>query len=219
MLTKDEVRGITEYKQIKDHVLTKVSDKPIEVYYLHKPGVDGKMETRMGSTLVMFTPEGIILAGDLTPQTNGSVSVLGKGKGFFTANLDPDYLAVKFLRDDHYEPERARAELRQWIQEWLVQYRRDYGNDGVPDWLIKVRDMWHATVAIDRGDYKRWMQLSCDDIPFDTYGQLYEAMSPHIRDFWEIHPGMGYSTSEYRWLAAIQARFADAYREQYPNED
>jgi hypothetical protein len=73
-------------RQLDRHVLEIVQEGPtVSAYYLKEPG-----KGRMMSTLIVFTPEGIALMGDLTPEQNGSVSALGYGRDWFSGHLSPD---------------------------------------------------------------------------------------------------------------------------------
>jgi len=54
--------------------------------------------TRNMSTMITFTREGIVLQGDLTPQTYGSVSAKGYGERWFASKLSVSYLCEKFLQ-------------------------------------------------------------------------------------------------------------------------
>ena len=83
---KDEV--------LKDHELTKISDKPL-TYMLHKRKKLKGVIPHLESTMLIFSSEGIIILGDLCPNLHG---VISKGnyslKWFVDTN---DYsLAKKF---------------------------------------------------------------------------------------------------------------------------
>ena len=95
--------------RLENHYLKVVEHTPnIEMYYLREPG-----SGRMMSTLIMFTPEGIVITGDLAPGSSGHgvVSCSGYGIDWFTGLLDSDYLASKFL-DRQWEREYSAEVLR-----------------------------------------------------------------------------------------------------------
>ena len=79
----------TILRDLKDHTLEKVLDHPaekeknhFEAYYLRPP--EGG---RMMSTLITFTPEGIVIMGDLCPDGSGVISCYGYGRKWFVGKL------------------------------------------------------------------------------------------------------------------------------------
>lgn len=93
-------------ESLKDHELTMIADTPdIKAFYMKKPG------TGIFSVLLMFTPEGIGLTGDLTFGDGGLWSARGGyGLGWFSSDLSEDYLCSKFLKSDHWDADRAANE-------------------------------------------------------------------------------------------------------------
>jgi len=80
-------------ESLKDHVLEQVLDaEKFKAFYLKPEG-----KTRMMSTMIIFSPEGIVLLGDLSPSRYGNVSALGYGLSWFSKNLSETYLCEKFL--------------------------------------------------------------------------------------------------------------------------
>lgn len=103
---------IADYaKELQDHVLTLVQAGPVTAWKMAKPG------TGINRVLLVFSPEGIVLQGDLTPERNGSVSTFGYGLEWFTRQLGWSYLAEKFLTK-RWVPELAEEQLREWIDEY-----------------------------------------------------------------------------------------------------
>jgi len=84
-------------RSIEGHVLEQVLDtEKFKAFYLRPPSGG-----RMMSTLFVFTPEGIVIMGDLCPGNrggNGTVSVFGYSLGWFVEKLGGSYLCEKFLR-------------------------------------------------------------------------------------------------------------------------
>lgn len=83
-------------------------------FYLKNPS-----EGRMCSCLITFSPEGITITGDLTPERNGTCSVYAKGLGWFSGTLSPGYLAEKFLVEK-FTTEEAIRELKDnthWLRD------------------------------------------------------------------------------------------------------
>lgn len=105
---KSEAEQIKE--SFKDHVLQEVSSgEKIKAFYLKRPN------TRSESCLILFTPEGIVITGDMTPG-RGAVSAFGYGLDWFVSELGWDYLASKFLD-------------KEWVPELAVEYCRDAASD------------------------------------------------------------------------------------------
>lgn len=82
----------------------------VRVFYLRRPG------TRMMSTLLVFTPEGIALLGDHVPGGNGVVSARFQSLDWFAGRNDSSYLASKFLRRE-WSPELAADLIDEMVDE------------------------------------------------------------------------------------------------------
>lgn len=168
-------------ESLKDHVLEPHADlENLKAWYLKKPG-----RTRMMSTLILFTVEGIVLMGDLTPCQNGVVSALGYGVNWFAGKLSEDYLCEKFLRKE-FVPEVAERRFK----EEILHYRRDGSLT-----KEKAREGWDGIESKME-----------DGLSGHAFYELYwEIMndSPEIR--YDYNPG------DAGWLCAIQQRFAQLY--------
>ena len=68
---------------------------------------------RAGSVLVIESPEGLAIVGDMAPGHNGIVSAFGLGLEWFGRAQSGDYLCSKFLAQE-FNPRRAAASLREW---------------------------------------------------------------------------------------------------------
>lgn len=78
---------------LKGHVLEQILDtEKFQAFYMRE-----KPNSRMMSTLFIFHPEGITIAGDLTPALHGNCSAIGYGLGWFAGRLSEGYLCEKFL--------------------------------------------------------------------------------------------------------------------------
>ncbi len=169
---------------IKDHALVQIIDsEKFKSFYMKRLG-----KGRIMSTLITFTPEGIVIQGDLTPGRNGNVSCLGYGLGWFRSRLSEDYLCEKFLELGWF-PELAARDLRRIIKEIkageLLQYD-DYA----------VKEMGQLANVCDDGD-----------IGMESFRDDWHT----IDDDYESTPGWGYNPREKGWLCAIQQRFAELY--------
>jgi hypothetical protein len=90
-------------EQLDRHFLSEIcNDGPFKSYYLKRPG-----SSRMMSTCIIFTPEGIVITGDFCPNY-GVVSVGGYGEGWFSNALSSCYLAEKFMTVDQYSTGHAQ---------------------------------------------------------------------------------------------------------------
>lgn len=170
-------------ESLKDHVLVPVLEtNQVQAFYLKRPG-----EGRMMSTLITFTPEGIVLQGDLTPGSYGNVSTFGYGREWFSGQLSEGYLCEKFL-SRCFVPEYAELGLRREI----LRQRREL--------LLskeEARELW------------RFVHVSTD---FTGQQDTYDFWTTDLHNLdTEDCPGYGYEPAEAGWLCAIQQKFAELY--------
>lgn len=115
-------------ESIKDHVLEQVLDtERFKAFYMKYPGPP----QRSMSTLIMFTPEGIVITGDLCPRmkTGGVISDLGYGLNWFSGRLSEGYLCEKFMQQGWYR-ELAEGDLRKMVKAIGQGEYDDYGWTG-----------------------------------------------------------------------------------------
>lgn len=179
------------YVLIKDHYLEPVENTgSLKAFYLRD-----KPNTRIQSTLIMFTPEGIVITGDLCPGRNG---VIGRGYGleWFASELSPSYLAEKFLCGNVYDPDRAERRLKEYLSEL-----------GREAW--QFRDIESIRQARNiRDAIKEW------SYPFESPESLHDCLGGLISDQETLYGfGYGYPVVDFAWLSAIQRRFAETYLE------
>lgn len=179
-------------KRLAGHVLEEITapDAEVRAFYLKKP------HTRMESTLIVFTPEGIAIMGDATPSTRGDVSMFGYRLGWFSEPKSYSYLAEKFL-DQEWCPEHAI----EWAEDVVKDLERDAAEEGNAEKLRAI------TEKIE----------SLRDI---VESIEYESMAHH--EFHDAVTELGYEWDGQGWdrpiwktahLAAIQHRFAELYAE------
>jgi hypothetical protein len=146
----------------------------------------------MMSCLIVFTVEGIVIQGDLTPCHNGVISCGGYGLSWFAGRLSEDYLCEKFLRKE-FVPELAERRFK----EDLLRWRRERSKDskyGVSK--EEARSAWDAIEGMrDEMDPRGFY-----DLYYDTFKDTPEC-------------GYGYNPGDAGWLCAIQQRFAALYAE------
>lgn len=78
----------------------------------------------MMSAILIFTPFGITITGDLHVSGKGGITAPGYGLLWFTQRLEADYLAGKFLRPG-WVPELAHAYFAS-IRNEFIERREDY---------------------------------------------------------------------------------------------
>lgn len=192
------------YNQLKDHYL-----EPLEIgqyvksYYLRQ-----RPDSRAMSTLLIFSPEGIIITGDLRPGNNGGVVAAGYGLDWFSAPLQPRYLAEKFLKE-------------KWVPGAFIKAVKDYINDRFESRTLSIkRHPWRIGhyVADNWTEGRALLYLinhsELIESPHSTYDNLpafrREGMGwycPYDSEF--LAPGYDYDPAELGWLAAIQRRFSE----------
>lgn len=180
-MIKDFEQRVTQcLDQLKEMSLVPVQEgDKLSAYYIRKP------DTRIMSTLLVFSPEGIALMGDFTPEHHGSVSAFGYGRAWFVGELGPDYLAEKFLE-------------KKWNSEVAVEELRDptsYWREGrEPAVLEKLDDLAQEVVH----------GLAAE-------AEIHDLLTDLGFDYCDGLPGWGYDPSEMVRLCAIQRKFAQLW--------
>ncbi len=175
-------------ESLSRHALMQILDAgKFKSFLMKRPG-----EGRMMSTLIIFTPEGIVISGDLCPRagTRGIVSDAGYGIGWFRGRLSERYLCEKFLREE-------------WQLEVAVPQLRSEIEDRIDD---EGRGIFEEKLEAIAGMLERETIRSGEDLYDELSSAGYEA-SDGI-------PGMDYNLADAGWLCAIQQRFAQLYNAQ-----
>ncbi len=178
--------------RLRDHRLYPVQeDGKVTAYYLREPDPDdpSKPGRRMMSVLLVFTPEGIAIMGDLTPERNGSVSALGYGLGWFAGQLSKDYLCGKFLKT-RWVPEFAARSLREH------EPREDLSEQQISELDGLAKECEDGEVSAE--------------VFYNRYVEIFDTCPDRIGN--DFDPGQS------GWLYAIQRKFAElwAAREAVP---
>ena len=171
-------------KHTLEHTLELIQEGKLTAYYLRGP--EGG---RMMSTLIVFTPEGIVLQGDLTPERNGSVSSMGYGLNWFAGTLSDTYLCEKFL-----------------TKRFVLELAIDQLSDPVKNYYCDVE-----------GEDLEALKALAEELKSGDHGPewLYEELSELGQGYVDDGiPGWGYDPNQAAWLVAIQRRFSALYHEQ-----
>ena len=162
-------------ESLKDHELTMIADTPdIKAFYMKRPG------TRHFSILLVFTPEGIGLTGDLSIDNWGVWSMFGSPNlGWFSSQLSEDYLCGKFLKEGHWDADRAAD---------AIAFALDPDEDVTAE---------------------REIEKNLRERDIDNPNDLYHAMSKAGLCTTDGFPGQGFDPAAAGWLCAVQQRFRE----------
>lgn len=162
----------------------------VRAFRLEIPG-----EGRMESTLLIFSPEGITITGDLCPGLRGVCSAYGYDEAWFAGRLSSGYLCEKFLRTD-WHAKLAAEEIRdpEW---WGREHIRESGASS-KDIAARLLDLDELADELDAGEV-------------DAQDMVDRLAEKGITDA-EGMPGVGYDPHEADLLVAIQQRFAATYK-------
>lgn len=200
-------RDISQYyDQIKDHYLETVEDgERIKAFYLRKD------QGRMMSVLLIFSPEGIIITGDLNPDPRGKgVIARGHTLTWLFGSLEPRYMASKFL-EKKWSPLLLKESIEEYIKEFPEQEREERC-----DWKIGpyTKEQWTETEALKFYISKDELIESYEEAEhyLPRYKSFDRWLCPYDPDFL-VDGGYGYDPAEVGWLAAIQKRFRELFDE------
>jgi hypothetical protein len=165
-----------------------------KAFYLKDPD-----HGRINSVLILFTPEGIVIAGDHAPTRNGIVSYFKCGLLFFARKQGDQYLGEKFL-EKVWDVEQAQDWLRYQITEVEKELKDllDTSDDGEYAQLIERQE---ALKNILEGDNNDWI----------SEADFREKLEEIDEDISEGTPGFGYPYRDLANLVAINHRFAELY--------
>lgn len=160
---------------VKHELVPVAETEKIKAYYLREPG------TRIMSVLLLFTPEGIAIQGDFTPEHHGSVSSIGYGLDWFSGELGPGYLCEKFL-------------TTRWVRELCAE-------------RLRTDEYWRESAPADLID---GLANDIDDGEIGYEG-VYERLDEIGIDVSDGIPGTSYEPTEAAVLVAIHRKFAELW--------
>ena len=171
---------------LKNHVLEEALPfgHGFLAYYMRDPG-----QGRMMSTLLVFTPEGIVLMGDLCPGgpgNRGSISNYNYGIGWFSRPQSEYYLCEKFMAREWQSIVAAKF-VREHIAEITLSGDPDYLKD-LPEW----EDLLNRLDAGEMGS--------------DHFHDALQELGYEHED-----EGYEYNLNEAGWLCGIQQKFVELY--------
>lgn len=170
---------------LQDMQLTQELDTPrYKAFWLHKEG------TRCGSSRLLFTPEGIVILGDMAPGQYGVMSHRYQSLEWFTGELYADYLSSKFLRRGFHRG-LAVEELQQIVTAKQYSFEEKLSEESCEDLTRLIRLLDCEEVG------KEGLRDTLFEIDFDYFS--------------EVFPGWGYNPNEVALLCAIQERFTHLY--------
>jgi hypothetical protein len=187
---------------LEKHVLTEVPAlvAGTRIFYLHPPDVTlrgTRPGRRMLTTCFIFSPEGIVIVGDVSVRSckNGVISDFGYGLEWFAGQLGEDYLCEKFLRRV-WHPYHALEYLKSVRDDQVADLARD-DFEGDRDEKNEVVDQLNISIARGTSD---------DDLAQEEFYELLAAIQHDPEG-----GGYGYSPDEADLLCALQQRFSAAY--------
>jgi hypothetical protein len=188
--------------------------KDVQVFYLKQ-----KPDSRMMSSMITITREGIALQGDVTPTRNGTCSVVGYGLGWFRGRLDYSYLAEKFL-SEQWSPDLARENLQAEIKDM----RESVSHTDVERWRIGIADFTGTepdALALFAEEAEQWdwfSSFATFDQELPAYRDGKRLISPYDSEFTSAM-GYGYDPRATGILSAIQRRFKEEIDRLLPTEE
>lgn len=164
---------------LRNHTLTEITPKgsSVRAFSMREGG------SRIMSVLLLFTPEGIILAGDLRLTTSGVVIAYHQDLNWFLGALHEQYLCSKFLQKE-WQPSVAERDLLCLMSE---------SDDLTPERKEALTRVFEDIDTMTQHDFRAALQ-----------GHLDEEVAAGL--------GAGdYSHADAGWLVIIQRTFATLY--------
>lgn len=178
-------------ESLKNHVLEEALPfgNGFLAYYMKEPG-----QGRMMSTLFVFTPEGVVIMGDLCPGgpgNRGSISNYNYGIGWFSRKQSETYLCEKFLSKEWQSVVAAR-----WVREHIDEMKKDKEDlSRLEEWQDLLGRLEGGEMGAER------FHEALQDLDYDVEDEGYE-----------------YHLQTAGWLCGLQQRFVELYAALKPAE-
>ena len=181
-------------EDLKNHYLEQVLDTPrFKAFYLKQPGMG-----RMQSCMILFSPEGINILGDLCPgndKRNSGVHAAGYGLDWFAGNLSWSYLCEKFLTKEWHQ-ELAIEDCRRRADEIMRGETSWFNHDEELEAIMDSRRDLAETIRDLRSDLRKKLAEASDALP-----AISDARTEAKRTKAELLERRAYLAQKYRDLA------------------
>lgn len=160
MTIRDEYRYDEMFEK---HCLEQVLDTgKFQAFYLREPSMG-----RAQSCMILFSPEGINILGDLCPGNdarNSGVHAAGYGLAWFAGRLSWSYLCGKFLSKEWHK-DLAAEDCRDRAAEILRGETYPFNRDDALEEIISRRQELAETIRDLRSDLHRKLAEPSDVLP------------------------------------------------------
>lgn len=175
-------------ESLKNHVLEEALPfgHGFLAYYMRDPN-----QGRAMSTLFVFTPEGIVVMGDLCPggpKNQGSISNYNYGIGWFSRPQSEYYLCEKFLSRE-WQIEVAER----WCREHIEELKKEAAEEKK---VVEKLEEWEELLST----------LQAGEIGCDQFQEALQEFDYDIED-----EGFEYPLDTAGWLCALQQRFVELH--------
>lgn len=209
--SQDTVSKTMPHFDFSKHVLTEVqSGEHLSAYTLSVPG-----RGRMGSVMIVDTPEGIVLLGDWCPNDNRGAVACHYHLEWFSRNLSLDYMLEKFRLEESWHSDLAAEECRYWLEQELERITSELGevdeeNGDEPE-PESAAHIWLKKELEKTNEQLSWVLESPADAE-EYYSNAPEELTNGVQ-WYERIDGTGPALRDVAVLWAIQKRFSVTYRE------
>lgn len=189
----------------QNHLLEEIQTGVVSAYRLHNPAY-GRLE----SCLLLDTPEGFVIMGDLSPNGgHGCTSNFGYKLAWFAGNLSINYLLEKVHLEKSWQPELALADLTEWLES-LVE--NEYMSEETKAWAKKELERGMSTDEFTcQDDMNAYFDAHISAWGDDKF--ITEEAAEAVEHWMEVISPWGPSLNDVALLYTIQKRFSELYPE------
>ncbi len=182
MSTYDNIKAQYDKLFAQHRLELLLHNDPFSAYRLVRP--EGG---RINSVMIMFTPEGVVIAGDHAPCRHGVISDFGYDRKWFLSLNGPGYLATKFGLERKFQTELAEEFLNERIKE--------------------LQDAGASAESLEP-----WQDL-LEQVQLDMDHSSFQRALTELKEDETWNIAIGYDPRDMANLAAIQQRFAACFQE------